>query len=393
MRATIALAVMLMTWFSATWAQAADPAQVARPPAAERDVAELQQRLEVALSKHFGELVAAEGHAPSLKGKSAEGTTAFALYLLYELNGNATYRRAAVELALQTVKDMRATKHGVLYIKEKDKGDGASIAGGGPPALGWYAGKAAYILHHEGGHDDDVKYIATVLDNYPWSEEGWWASTIDVNTGEPKEPLSKPSIINKSAAMAMACGMVAEYVAAIDPPLAERLRHKTRKCVYEQIIPAQEADGFWHYSLSDNDPKNKDILGYFMVTVHALVQLQQFTDGYRDPVFQGALDKTYAFALQQMAPMTDPNQGPPPAANRLTPETPTHYTLSDDPKRGFALAMILVAGRHYAEGAKIADHWTQRFPYGHRGQDGAHAAEPAAIMLWLLRHDAAAAGR
>ena len=67
------------------------------------------------------------------------------------------------------------------------------------------------------GRTEDLKYIATVLDHYPWNEEGWWASTIDVATGESKVPMTKPSIINKTAAIAMAAGIVSAYVRDIDP--------------------------------------------------------------------------------------------------------------------------------------------------------------------------------
>ena len=72
--------------------------------------------------------------------------TALAFYQMYELTGNPNYRAAAVALADRIVKDMKATKHGVLYIKEKDSGGGESIGGGGPPAFGWYTSSAAVHL-------------------------------------------------------------------------------------------------------------------------------------------------------------------------------------------------------------------------------------------------------
>ena len=116
-----------------------------------------------------------------MKGKTSEGNGALAFYLMFEITGEQKFRKAALTLADQVLKDMRATKHGVLPIKEKDKPGGEKIIGGGPPALGAYASGVAYILHKEGGRNDDLKYIATVLDRYPWNEEGWWASTIDVD--------------------------------------------------------------------------------------------------------------------------------------------------------------------------------------------------------------------
>ena len=57
------------------------------------------------------------------------------------------------------------------------------------------------------------------------------------------------------------------------------------------MIPAQEADGFWHYSLSEKDPKNKDILGYFMLTTQVLMELQHFNPAYREPKLDAALGK------------------------------------------------------------------------------------------------------
>ena len=53
--------------------------------------------------------------------------------------------------------------------------------------------------------------------------------------------------------------------------------------------------------------------------------------------------------------------------------------------------MILIAGKNYAEGAKIVDHASQYFACGNAGQDGAHAAEPCAMIVRLLqvRTDAA----
>ena len=271
--------------------------------------ADFKAKLQTTLNRHLNQLLSDDGSVAAMKGKTSEGNGALAFYLMFEITGEQKFRKAAVSLADQVLKDMRATKHGVLPIKEKDKPGGETIIGGGPPALGAYASGVAYILHKEGGRNDDLKYIATVLDRYPWNEEGWWASTIDVATGESKLPMTKPAIINKTAAIAMAAGIVSGYVREIDPELSARLKHKTDKCIYSQIIPAQEADGFWHYSLSDKDPKDKDVLGYFMLTTKELMDLQKFNPAYREEKLTAALQKAQAFALKYIAPMTDPNTG------------------------------------------------------------------------------------
>ena len=230
------------------------------------------------------------------------------------------------------------------------------------------------------GENDDLKYIATVLDRYPWNEEGWWASTIDVDTGESKLPMTKPAIINKTAAIAMAAGIVSGYVREIDPELSARLKHKADKCIYGQIIPAQEADGFWHYSLSDNDPKDKDVLGYFMLTTKELMDLQKFNPAYREERLTAALQKAQAFALKHIAPMTDPNTGTS-TSEHATRGTPKHYAIEEDLKRSFQLGLVLIGGGHTDEGIKIMTTALDHFPIGNAGQDGAHAAEPSALIL------------
>jgi hypothetical protein len=172
----------------------------ADPPEFSSSSRAFKSQLQSTLDRHLNRLVNNDGTVASLKGKTAEGSGALAFYLMYEMTGEPRFRKAAVELADQVLREMRATKFGVLPIKEKDKPDGTTITGGGPPALGAYTSSVAYILHREGGRGEDVKYIATVLDRYPWNENGWWASTIDVTTGEPKVPMTKPAIINKTAA-------------------------------------------------------------------------------------------------------------------------------------------------------------------------------------------------
>lgn len=342
--------------------------------------ADFKTKLQSTLVRHFDRLLKDDGAVAEMKGKTAEGSGAFAFYLMYERTNEQKYRKAALSLVDQVLRDMRATKFGVLPIKEKEKGGGKTIIGGGPPALGNYASGLAYILHKEGGRSDDLKYIAKVLDRFPWSESGWWASTIDVATGEPKEPITKPGIINKTAAIAMAAGMVSLYVRDIDPALSARLKQKADKCIYAQIIPAQESDGFWHYSLSDNDPKDRDVLGYFMLTTEELMKLQKFNPAYREPKLNAAVQKAQAFALQHIAPMTDPNTGTS-ASERATRGTPKHYSIKEEAKRSFQLGLVLIGGGHTAEGIKIMTTALEHFPIGNAGQDGAHAAEPSVLIL------------
>ena len=351
-------------------------------PLPERALTDFAARLTAVTTRHLDRLLGPDATVSALKGKSADGATALAYYQMFELTGEPKYRAAAVALADRIVADMKATKHGVLYIKEKGAD---AIAGGGPPAFGWYTAAAAYILHKEGGRTEDIRYIAKAIDAFPWNEGGWWANTVDIKTGQPKEPLTKAGAVNKSAAMAMCAGVVGERVKATDPDLAARLTAKADKCVYRQILPAQEGDGFWHYGFKGTDPKNKDVLGYFMVTTEALVHLQHLTGSYRDKAFQSALDKAYGFAAKHIAPMTDPNRGPAPPANRTTARTPTHYNLAEEPKRGFQLGVLLFAGRNHAEGVKVMDAALKHFAVGNAGTDGAHAVQPSALVLSLLK--------
>jgi hypothetical protein len=337
-------------------------------------------KLQATLSRHLNLLLANRGTAARMKGKTAAGNSALAFYLMFEATGEQRFRKAAVELADQILQDMRATKHGVLPIKEKDKPGGETIVGGGPPALGSYASNAAYILHKEAGRQEDLRYIAAVLDRYPWNEDGWWASTIDVTTGESKLPLSKPGIINKSAAMAMAAGILSRYVRDIDAGLSERLKQKADKCVYDQILPSQLADGFWHYSFTGRDPKDKDVLGYFLLTTKELMTLQRFNPAYRDARLTAAVRKAQSFALNAIAPMTDPNPGASTSVH-ATKGTPTHYSIKTDLKRSFQLGFVLLGGGHSGEGGKILSAAIGSFPYGNAGQDGAHSAEPLALLL------------
>jgi hypothetical protein len=330
-------------------------------------------------SRHLEALLDSTGKLQPLKGKSAAAAEAMAFRLMFEVTGEARFREAALELAERELQEMHATKFGVRAIKEKEKGN-EKIMGGGPPPFGFYTAYVSYILRAEGGRNEDLRYIAGVLDHYPWNEQGWWSSDIDIVTGESKAPLSKPSIINKNACVAMAAGIVSGYMREIDPALAERLKQKTDKCLYGQMIPAQEADGFWHYNLTGNDPKDKDILGYFMLTTQALMELQRFNQSYREPKLDAALRKAQDFVVRCIVPMTDPNTGVA-CPDHMTPSTPKHYTLADEPKRGFTLGLILFGSGHPKEGAPIMKAALQHFPVGNRGQDGGHAAEPSALIL------------
>jgi len=341
---------------------------------------EFKDKLLTTLTRHLHELLDEDGSVVEMKGKTSEGNGALAFYLMFEITGEQRFRQAAVALADQVLKDMRATKHGVLPIKEKDKPGGETILGGGPPALGAYTSAVATILHREGGRGEDLRYIATVLDRYPWNEEGWFASTIDVDTGESKLPMTKPAIINKTAAVAMAAGIVSAYVSEIDPALSASLKHKADKCIYGRILPAQLEDGFWHYSLLDKDPKDKDVLGYFMLTTKELMDLQKFNPAYREEKLTAALRKAQAFALRHIAPMTDPNTGTA-TTEHATRGTPKHYAIEEEAKRSFQLGLVLIGGGHLDEGIKIMTTALDHFPIGNGGQDGAHAAEPSALIL------------
>lgn len=357
---------------------------VSAPPPPSREAEDLSGRLQAALQRHLDLLLGPDGRGRLLKGKTAEGQSAYAFYLMHESTGNPAYRRAAVDLADQILRRMRATAHGVLPIKEKEKSGGEKIVGGGPPAMGFYTARVAYVLHREGGREADLAYLAGVVDRYPWNDAGWWASTVDVTTNESKEPMSKPSIINKTAAMAMAAGILSRYVADTAPELAARLRRKADACIYRQILPAQQPDGFWHYSLTGNDPNGKDVFGYFMLTTGVLMDLQFFHPDFREERLNAALRRAEDFAGRCIVPMTAPNRAEA-DRSRATPGTPRHYSPADDGKRGFALGRILLARGETETGVRVMDEALRHFPFGHAGQDGAHAADPTALILAGLR--------
>jgi hypothetical protein len=93
--------------------------------------------------------------------------------------------------------------------------------------------------------------------------------------------------------------------------------------------------------------------------------------------------KAQAFALRFIAPTTEPNTG---SAVRphATRGTPARYAVKDDPKRSYQLGLVLIGGGHRDEGIKIVNAALPSFPVGNAGQDGAHAAEPVAVILSLL---------
>ena len=75
-------------------------------------------RLQGTLAKHLSQLVNDDGAVTEMKGKTSEGNRALAFYLMFEITSEQKFRKAALNLADQVLKDMRATKHGVLPIKE-----------------------------------------------------------------------------------------------------------------------------------------------------------------------------------------------------------------------------------------------------------------------------------
>jgi hypothetical protein len=106
--------------------------------------AAFKTKLQGTLAKHLNQLLNDDGSITEMKGKTSEGNGALAFYLMFEVTGEQKFRQAALTLANQVLKDMRATNHGVLAIKEKEKPGGKTIIGGGPPALGAYTSGVAY---------------------------------------------------------------------------------------------------------------------------------------------------------------------------------------------------------------------------------------------------------
>jgi hypothetical protein len=117
-----------------------------------------------------------------------------------------------------------------------------------------------------------------------------------------------------------------------------------------------------------------------MLTTKELMVLQQLNPAYREEKLNAALKKAQAFSLKRIAPMTQPNTGAS-RSQRATRGTPPLYTLEDDSKRSFQLGLILIGGGRVNEGIEIMNSAIAHFPIGNIGQDGAHAAEPSALIL------------
>ena len=78
--------------------------------------------------------------------------------------------------------------------------------------------------------------------------------------------------------------------------------------------------------------------------------------------------------------MTEPNAGSATHPHATT-GTPSRYSLKDEAKCSFQLSLILLGGGQQQEGLKIMNAALAQFPVGNAGQDGAHAAEPSALIL------------
>jgi hypothetical protein len=317
----------------------------------------LRNRMTAVLRKHVDSLIAADGSVAGIKGKDAESLVAMSMEVAHGVSGESRYRRAAVQLSDRVLKRMRSTAFGVLPIKEKGP---EKFIGGGPPALGWYAGCLGYVYHQAGGRAGELGYLAGVLDRFPWNPEGFWANTIDVATGKPKV-LDRPTPMNKNAAMAMACAALSEYVRKQDAPMAERLRSKAASCLHGRILPAQQPDGYWHYGLTGRDPAGKEVLGYFMLGAGLLVRLRVLAPSFRTAELDRALNKAAEFAAKKIGP--------------------ARFDVADEPKRGFDLAMLLVDADYGEAAEKIMNHALDHFPYGNRGQDGARCVNSLAALL------------
>ena len=186
----------MIFWRAAAPANAAEVKAVANPVSAQKLVA-FRARLLAALAKHLDILLDAGGKVAALTGKSAEESNAHAYYLAYQVNRNPRYHAAALQLADRVLHAMRATPHGVLEIKENEKASGETISSGGPPPFAWYASQVAYILHQEGQREEDLRYVAEVVDEFAWNADGWWSNDVDIKTGKSKSPQNKAGAINK----------------------------------------------------------------------------------------------------------------------------------------------------------------------------------------------------
>jgi hypothetical protein len=339
--------------------------------AARAHASDLNARADAILRRHLDSLIGPDQSVARLKGKAADGLMA----ACFEMTG---YRAEAVECADRVLGAMKKMPVGVLAIKEKEK-PGEKVMGGGPPALGWYAAALGYVYRQSVGRSGDIVYVAQVLDRFAWNPKGWWAATVDVTDGHSPLPLDRPSPINKNCGMAMACATLSEAVRPADARLAESLRAKTLRCLHEQIFPAQMSDGFWHYGLNGNDPNNKDVHGYFMLTTELLVGLRKFAPSFGDDrALETAIARAQAYAAANIAPNTDPYTGR--IAAPKTRSTPAHYDVAADPKRGYMLSVALAGSRYEEQAARILANALEDFPAGDRGQDGAHCSYALALI-------------
>lgn len=329
------------------------------------------------LRKHLDSLIGGRD-VVTMDGKDAEANTAMAFYRIAKLTGEAKYSQAAAQLADRIIKGMRSSAVGLLNIKE---GGPKNVMYGGPPPLGWYGAYTAIILGGA-GRMDDVRFIAGVLDRYPWYEGGWWSTSADVRTGQPLEPLDSPPIINKNCGMALACAVVSELVAPADAGVAGRLRDRTLKCL-RNILPAQHADGYWNYKLTGPEPAQKDTIGYFMLSTNFLIRMRELAPSFRQPALDKALARAEAFAMKEIAPMTAPNTGKQPT-RPIGGATPDRYDPADLPKRSYQLAVLLLDGGYKDEASKILSHALPSFPKGDRGQHASQCVEPASMAAALF---------
>ena len=130
------------------------------------------------------------------------------------------------------------------------------------------------------------------------------------------------------------------------------------------------------------DPKNKDVYGYFMLTVNLLQELRLLSGDFGNSETTNALAKAGAFAHTHVLPMAEPGRGSSPRPH-ASAGTPTRYTLVEDLKRAYQLSIVLLATGHSPEGIRLAVAALGQFPYGERGEEGARAVY-ATILLHVL---------
>jgi hypothetical protein len=338
-----------LLWMAAAPAAAAEPA--------------VKERVASALRRQLESVAGSEVNPPRIKGKDAAALLAMGFDAMHGLEGNASFARAAVSLSDGVLEGMRATPTGVMMIKEKRGG----AMGGGPPALGWCATALGLVYRRSGGRGGDLRYLAGVIDRFPWNPEGWWSASVEID-GRSVMPLDKPTPVNKNAAMAMACAVLGDCVRTLEPALSTRLHTKASTCLERQIYPAQQPDGYWHYGLTGRDPNNKDSLGYFMLTAGLLVRLSLFAPSFRTPGLKRALGRAEEFAERRILPM-------------LGGSGAERYDCQADLKRASQLAVLLWHGGYGPQTAKALDCWLRNYPYSDRGQEGGKSASDAAAML------------